>query len=126
MNIGFCQLYNYDVIQDETAIIWYVKMKEKQLRLSNVSKIIAGQRTVSTLLCYSFCGKMYSSRLASVTLERCIKFRFCLLLFSLIAKDALFPSGKKECLQEASLHVSAHIVLHTHSLLRDIKSVCWS
>ncbi|PWA68772.1 hypothetical protein CTI12_AA293890 [Artemisia annua] len=32
---------------DETTIIWYVKMKEKQLRLSNVSKIIAGQRTAN-------------------------------------------------------------------------------
>ncbi|GJU77843.1 hypothetical protein Tco_1274913 [Tanacetum coccineum] len=30
----------------ETTVIWYVKMKEKQLRLSNVSKIIAGQRTI--------------------------------------------------------------------------------
>nr|XP_043616330.1 PH, RCC1 and FYVE domains-containing protein 1-like [Erigeron canadensis] len=32
---------------DETMLIWYVKRKEKQLRLSNVSRIMAGQRTAS-------------------------------------------------------------------------------
>jgi len=34
--------------QDESTLIWYSGRKEKQLKLSNVSKIIPGQRTVSS------------------------------------------------------------------------------
>jgi hypothetical protein len=38
------------LLQDETALIWYSHKKEKFLRLSSVSKVIPGQRTVSLLL----------------------------------------------------------------------------
>lgn len=34
-------------LQDETALIWYAGKEQKQLRLSQVSRIIPGQRTVS-------------------------------------------------------------------------------
>jgi hypothetical protein len=36
-------------MQDETALIWYSHKKEKFLQLSSVSKVIPGQRTVSSL-----------------------------------------------------------------------------
>ncbi|KAK3011777.1 hypothetical protein RJ639_012560, partial [Escallonia herrerae] len=43
----FCpvRLSNLHMFQDETMIIWYVGKQEKQLQLSNVSRIIPGQRT---------------------------------------------------------------------------------
>ncbi|KAG8379166.1 hypothetical protein BUALT_Bualt07G0059900 [Buddleja alternifolia] len=34
-----------NTVQDETALIWYVGQEDKQLRLSQVSRIIPGQRT---------------------------------------------------------------------------------
>lgn len=34
-------------IQDESILIWFSGKEEKQLRLSHVSRIIPGQRTVS-------------------------------------------------------------------------------
>jgi len=36
-------------MQDETALIWYSGREEKKLWLNTVSRIIPGQRTVSTL-----------------------------------------------------------------------------
>jgi hypothetical protein len=33
--------------QDESVLIWLSEKEEKHLKLSNVSKIISGQRTVS-------------------------------------------------------------------------------
>jgi hypothetical protein len=41
---------SHSLLQDETALIWYSHKKEKFLRLSSVSKVIPGQRTVSLLL----------------------------------------------------------------------------
>lgn len=38
------------LLQDETALIWYSHKREKFLRLSSVSKVIPGQRTVCSLL----------------------------------------------------------------------------
>jgi hypothetical protein len=41
---------SHSLLQDETTLIWYSHKKEKFLRLSSVSKVIPGQRTVSLLL----------------------------------------------------------------------------
>lgn len=35
------------IFQDEKLLIWYAGKEEKQLKLSHVSRIIPGQRTVS-------------------------------------------------------------------------------
>jgi len=40
--------------QDESILIWYSGRKEKQLKLNIVSKIIPGQRTVSSCT-FKFC-----------------------------------------------------------------------
>lgn len=37
--------------QDESVLIWYSGKEEKQLKLSHVSRIIPGQRTVSLYCC---------------------------------------------------------------------------
>lgn len=46
--------------QDESVLIWYSGKKEKQLKLSQVTRIIPGQRTVSVLHIWvsKFCGYM--------------------------------------------------------------------
>ena len=38
---------NFHCFQDESVLIWFSGKQEKHLRLSHVSKIISGQRTVS-------------------------------------------------------------------------------
>ena len=43
-------LVSHFLLQDETALIWYSHKREKFLRLSSVSKVIPGQRTVCLLL----------------------------------------------------------------------------
>lgn len=42
------------VFQDESLLIWYSGKEEKHLKLSQVSKIIPGQRTVSLSNSYIF------------------------------------------------------------------------
>lgn len=43
--------------QDESALIWFSGKEEKYLKLSHVSRIISGQRTVSSLLYREYYGK---------------------------------------------------------------------
>ena len=43
-------IVSHFLLQDETTLIWYSRNREKFLRLSSVSKVIPGQRTVSLLL----------------------------------------------------------------------------
>lgn len=40
-------LCSWVMFQDESMLIWFSGKEEKQLKLSNVSRIIPGQRTVS-------------------------------------------------------------------------------
>jgi hypothetical protein len=42
------------LFQDESMLIWYSGKQEKQLKLSHVSRIIPGQRTVSLYYCPFF------------------------------------------------------------------------
>lgn len=42
----FTQMIEF-LFQDESVLIWYSGKEEKQLKISNVSRIIPGQRTVS-------------------------------------------------------------------------------
>lgn len=59
---NYCRLFlltvlfvvSFFFLKDENAIIWYSGSQEKQLNLNQVSKIIPGQRTVSSYgLCYN-------------------------------------------------------------------------
>lgn len=47
MNLKFGKIE----FQDETVLIWYSGKEEKKLKLSQVSSITPGQRTVSYFLC---------------------------------------------------------------------------
>lgn len=45
--------------QDESALIWFSGKEEKHLKLSHVSRIISGQRTVSSL-CWRYYSPFYN------------------------------------------------------------------
>jgi hypothetical protein len=54
--VALCRRFNhflglriFGFMQDETVLIWYSGREEKKLWLNTVSRIIPGQRTVSTL-----------------------------------------------------------------------------
>jgi len=47
---GKPKIRTFRLSSDETALIWYSHKREKFLRLSSVSKVIPGQRTVCLLL----------------------------------------------------------------------------
>jgi hypothetical protein len=50
------ELEYYIAVQDESALIWYSGSEEKRLWLNAVSRIVPGQRTVST-----FCSLFLST-----------------------------------------------------------------
>lgn len=47
LNIAYLNVYSF---QDESVLIWFSGKEEKHLKLSHVSRIISGQRTVSFFL----------------------------------------------------------------------------
>lgn len=47
------------MFQDETLLIWFAGKEEKQLKLSHVSRIIPGQRTVCSTITLKLCIFLY-------------------------------------------------------------------
>jgi hypothetical protein len=85
-------------MQDELSLIWFSSSEERSLKLSSVSKIIPGQRTVRILLYYYFIS-YYCLSILFWWIRNC--FLYVIWLFFLILWQAVFqrfPRPEKDYL----------------------------